>query len=350
MHTTTAHNPTENFEIWLPFFLQSRLKQVPNSNNVSILDTNTNTHIPAHILCDCTTCYQTHSYKALFTITTYAESYLSAAMQNLNLSPSDAGVDPTINSRTNFNPSFNLQINGNDPDVVFPPHIFPQLESLKRDIKHSEISDEDMEPLHWPTGRRPNRPFETINSDWLSILHSLSPRSFPAPPTPAPAPPTRRSAPPVKQCPTAYYLEQAAFYSQIPGPDPFYTPPSPMRPGPLKIFVHALLSLFFWVLTPLLPAVKQFGSGVLAVLRWLSWVLVLPVKFAVGAVKTVEWRWDVVLAVALAAQLVRLLPGVGVGVRGGGEDGEGPSGPVYTVYVAGRNAIGNGAVPRSASI
>lgn len=273
-------------------------------------------------------------------------------MQSLNLSPQDADIDPTINlhnSTSGFNPHENRNVNGNaqiDPESDLP-NLYPQLEPLNQEIKHPKISNEHMEPLDWVSGRRPNRPFKSINSEWLSILHSLSPRSLPAPPPPPNPPPARRSRP-VKQYPTAYYLEQAPFYSQVPGPDPFYTPPSLVRSGLLKVFVQALLSFFFSASAPLLSAVKQLGMGLLAALSWLSWVLVFPVKVVVGVMEEVEWRWDAVLAVALAAQLIRLLPCVSVGVHGGMEE-EGCGGPVYTIFIAGGEAIGNGAVIRSGS-
>ncbi|KUJ08587.1 uncharacterized protein LY89DRAFT_334441 [Mollisia scopiformis] len=283
MHTTN-----EDWEIWLTLlFFQSRIKQVPNRNK----ETNANTHT----LCDCSASYHT---QALFSITMDSKSCLLAQSHRASSS------------------THHLH-----PDLQFPP---PQLEPLKREIKHCSIA---MDPIDWSTGRRPNRPFQRINSDWLAMQHSLSQRAFPSPALPAP----------VNRGPTAYYLEQAAFYSQNTGPDPFYTPPSPDRPGPLKVLVLYLLSS----LGSLLSAITQFGSGLWAVLCLLPWLLVLLVKLVVGEIKKVGWKWEVVLGLALAAQLVRLLRGVDVS---GGMEGVVGEGPVYTVFVAGRDAIGSGAV------
>jgi hypothetical protein len=318
MSTTTLQKGSEDSEKQFPFLifflLQYRLKQVPNAQTDS------------SNFRDCNTCYQTPTVKALF----FSESFLTAAMQHITSSSFGAGVNPTSNLH---------------PDIRFPPSIYPQLNSLKREIRHSKVQTNAMEPLYWATGKRSNRPFENVNSDWLTILHSVSPTSYPAPriPIPRPVPPPRQSAQPT--LPTAYYQEQAAFYSQLPGPDPFYSEPAPVRPGPLRVFVYAVLSFFLWPLALLSTDAMRLISSVRSVLRLLPLVLLVsPVKLVVAKVKAVKPRWDVILALVLASQMVRMLPPIEV--RGGVENwSDNP--PLYTIFVQGKEVIGNGAVVQS---
>ncbi|KAE8449177.1 hypothetical protein EG329_008344 [Mollisiaceae sp. DMI_Dod_QoI] len=318
-------NLNELVQPWIPFLsFQSRRTQ---ASNISISQTNKHT-----LFSDCPTSNHSYTHKAFFLFIMDLDSHLAAAVQHLNLS--DAGVEqPITNSSTNIN---------TDTDIdIFASHIYPQLNFVKRSNKYFKISVDQMDPLNWDTGRRPNRPFDHINSDWLSILHSFSPLFFPS--SPPRTPPLRPGRRPQNQYPTAYYLEQAPFYSQISGPDPFAADPAPVRPGPLKVFVYALLSILGWICSPLLSVGKNVGSSLVALLRLVISLLLWPVKVFVGAVAAVEWKWEVVLAVTLAAQLVRLLPGGDVGAGVVEREGRG-GGPVYTVFVAGRDAIGNGAV------
>ncbi|CZR53850.1 uncharacterized protein PAC_03732 [Phialocephala subalpina] len=327
----------QNLERWVSFLpplsslvSQYRLKQLPN------LISKTHTNLLFTITAP------NHAFKDtyFFRIAMDSESFLSAALQQLNLS--DAGVEePTINDPTAT--YLNL-------DVVLPPHLFQQLNSIKREnFKHAKLSVVTMDPLDWNTGRRANRPFEYINTEWLSILHSLSPQSFPIPaPKSSLAPPVHSSVP--AQQPTAYYLEQLSFYNQAPGIDPFASEPdATIRPGPLKIFVFWIVSLLFWVFATLRSAGRRAITSLLALLRCLFSVFVPALGSVAGVVASVEWRWDVLVAVALAAYILRCIPNVDVGVASGMgvEMVEGQKDPVYTVFVSGWEAIGSGPVGES---
>lgn len=209
-----------------------------------------------------------------------------------------------------------------------------------------------MEPLNWAQGRRANRPFENVNSEWLAILNAISPTRYPVPP-PRPAVIRERER---DGGPTAYYVEQAAFYNQEPGPDPFPEPLTENRSGPLKRLVYGLLSLFLWFLEPLLIGVKNLGLSVWAGMIWLVLVVfVWPVIFMGRMLKTVRLRWDFVLGVVLAWQLVRMLPWFGlrlpdIGAAVVKDEVAVGGGPVYTIFVPGREAIGSGAVIQSMGV
>ncbi|KAF8864420.1 hypothetical protein BDZ45DRAFT_37473 [Acephala macrosclerotiorum] len=332
MQSELNHHQHKILEPWLPFFpsliSQYRLKQLSNFSVANSF---------------CTITASNHAFKDSYIfsiIMSDLDSQLAAAVQHLTLS--DAGAEqPTNFTTTTTTTTTTTYLN---PEIVFPSHVFPQFNSLKREIRHPKLSVTTMDPLDWNTGHRANRPFEHVNTDWLAILHSLSPRSFPAPPPP-PSPPSRRSVP--AQQPTAYYLEQAAFYSQVPGIDPFASEPAAtIRPGPLKIFVFWLLSLFLSVFAAPRSVGRSAVAGLLVLLRCLSSVFVRASSSVSGVLSSVEWRWDVLIAVALAAYLLRWIPGVDVDVGGGTvmEMAEGQEGPVYTMFVSGRKAIGSGPV------
>jgi hypothetical protein len=67
-----------------------------------------------------------------------------------------------------------------------------------------------------------------------------------------------------------------------------------------------------------------------------------PIKKICTFIGSVEW--EVVLALALAWEFVKLLlPGMGGEVL---NDGGEPDGPIYTIFLKGGQAIGNGPVVR----
>lgn len=206
----------------------------------------------------------------------------------------------------------------------FPDHIILQLRSLKRAIvkKHS-----NMEPLNWQAGLRPNRPFEPLQNN-LFLL----------PPRPAPPPPPRPCR--QKQIPTQYYLEQAPFYAENFGPDPYAYEPEVIQPGLLRIFVINFATIFAEVTIPGFNILASLVSRLSLIRHFMaSWSLRVPVKKICGWARSV--KWEAAVALALATQVVKLLPGMdGEVLMDGGKGG----GPIYTIFVAGRRAIGNGPV------
>lgn len=211
----------------------------------------------------------------------------------------------------------------------FPDHIFPQLRSLKRSIQKARKAKQ-MEAIHWQSGIRPNRPFEPIPE-------RLQNNFFTTPSRPQPQS-LLRPAPCHRQIPTQYYLEQAPFYVENLGPDPFATEPEVIKPGPLKVLVFSVINpakFFLPTLNVGTSAVSGFIATCNLVFRGL-WTLV---KFGCSLLCSIEW--EALVAMAVASQLVKFLPGMG------GElltDGAEADGPVYTIFVKGGRAIGSGPV------
>jgi hypothetical protein len=206
----------------------------------------------------------------------------------------------------------------------FPDHIFPQLRSLKRRIAKAN-QHKQMDPVHWRSGIRPNRPFE----------HFQQKVSF-SPPRPPPPP---QQASRQSQIPTQYYLEQAPFYAENFGPDPFATEPEVIQPGPLKILVLKFLRIFGACVVPGLDVVASLVFGFLLLARLIAyWAVRIPFKLY-RAILSV--RWEMFLVMAIANQIVSLLLGMDGEVLTDGGEGDGP---VYTIFVQGGRAIGNGPV------
>ncbi len=207
----------------------------------------------------------------------------------------------------------------------FPDHIFPQLRSLKRKIEKAN-RHKQMDPVHWESGIRPNRPFE----------HFQQQVSF-SPPRPPPPP---QQASRQRQIPTQYYLEQAPFYAENFGPDPFATEPKVIQPGPLKILVLKFLRILGACVVPGLDVVASLVFGLLLLARLIAYCAVrIPFKKIHRAILSVEW--EMFLVMAIAKQIASLLPGMDGEVLTDGGEGDGP---VYTIFVQGGRAIGNGPV------
>ena len=208
----------------------------------------------------------------------------------------------------------------------FPDHLFPQLRSLKRAIaKQQRIKQ--MEPMNWQAGIRPDRPFEPLQNNFFS-----QPR--PQPPPPPQQPHSQR------QIPTQYYLEQAAFYAENFGPDPYATEPEIIQPGPLKVLVVRFITILRKAAVPGLSILASLVFGLTVLGRLLSsWALRFPFKKICTFVANLEW--EALVAMALATQCVKLLPGMGGEVVTDGREG---GGPVYTIFVGRGRAIGNGPV------
>jgi hypothetical protein len=205
----------------------------------------------------------------------------------------------------------------------FPDHIYPQLRSLKRAIAKANRF-KHMEPVNWQSGIRPNRPFEPLKNNF----------SF-SPPRPLP-----QQGPRPRQIPTQYYLEQAPFYAENFGPDPFATEPEVIQTGPLKTLVLKFLAIFSTFAVPGLDAIASLVFRLLLVSRFIAyWALRFPFKRICEFVVHVEW--EVLLAMAIANQIVKYLPGMGREVLPDAGDGDGP---VYTMFVQGGRAIGTGPV------
>jgi len=211
----------------------------------------------------------------------------------------------------------------------FPNHIFPQLRSLKRSIQKAKRAKR-MEPIHWQSGIRPNRPFEPISQHIQNNFFNTPPRAEP------PLRPTPRSRP----NPTQYYLEQAAFYVENFGPDPFATDREVIKPGPLKVLVCSVINFLAKVFLPTLKAGASTVSGFVAFSNLVFQGLWTLLKVGCSLVCSIEW--EALVAMAVASQLVKFLPGMGGALADGGE-GEGP---VYTMFVQGGRAIGSGPVIR----
>jgi hypothetical protein len=217
-----------------------------------------------------------------------------------------------------FDPS-NIRL---DP---FPHHIYPQLRSLKRAIAKANGSRQ-MEPLHWQSGFRADRPFEPIQN------HLTIPQHPPPPPQQA-----RRQ----RQIPTQYYLEQAAFYAEIPGPDPFAAEPEVYQPGLLKVLVLKCLTAVSRVAVPGLNFLAGSVSELLLLSRMLaSWACRPLFKRLCTFVESVEW--EALLALAIANQFAKLLPGMAGKMLADGVESDAP--PLYTIFLQAGLAIGNGPV------
>jgi hypothetical protein len=207
----------------------------------------------------------------------------------------------------------------------FPDHIFPPFRSLKRRIAKAN-RHKQMDPVHWESGIRPNRPFE----------HFQQRLSF-SPPRPPPPP---QQASRQRQIPTQYYLEQAPFYAENFGPDPFATEPGVIQSGPLKNLVLKFLRIFGVCVVPGLDVIASLVFGLLLLARLIAhWALLIPFKRLYKAFLSVEW--EMILVMAIANQIVSLLPGMDVEALKDGGEGDGP---VYTMFVQGGRAIGNGPV------
>jgi hypothetical protein len=184
--------------------------------------------------------------------------------------------------------------------------------------------------MDWESGIRPNRPFE----------HFQQQVSF-SPPRPPPPPPPQASR--QRQIPTQYYLEQAPFYAENFGPDPFATEPEVIQPGPLKALVLKFLRIFRACVVPGLDVIASLVFGLLLLARLIAhWVLLIPFKTFYEVLLSVEREmFEMFLVIAIANQIVSLLLGIDGEVLTDGGEGEGP---VYTMFVQGGRAIGNGPV------
>ncbi|PMD38906.1 hypothetical protein L207DRAFT_513392 [Hyaloscypha variabilis F] len=218
----------------------------------------------------------------------------------------------------------------------FPDHIFPQLRSLKREIAKAH-RHKQMDPVHWQSGIRPNRPFQPLSNNlYLQPLPQVHPRFLPQTPPPPPAQQARRQ----RQIPTQYYLEQAPFYAENFGPDPYAHELEVIQPTRLQSTILKIITVFSRLAVPGLNVLASLVFGLLVLARLVaSWAMQNPVKKVCTFIGSVEW--EVVLALALAWEFVKLLPGMGGEVVTGGGEGDGP---VYTIFVKGRQAIGSGPV------
>jgi len=207
----------------------------------------------------------------------------------------------------------------------FPDHIFPQLRSLKRSIQKARKAKQ-MEAMHWQSGIRPNRPFEPI-AQRLQNNFFTTPQSL------------LRPVPRPRQIPTQYYLEQAPFYIENLGPDPFATEPEVIKPGPLKVLVFSVINLLAKFFLPTLNVGASAVSGFIATYNLVFRGLWALVKFGCSLVCSIEW--EALVAMAVASQLVKFLPGMGGEVLADGGEADVP---VYTIFVKRGRAIGNGPV------
>lgn len=245
------------------------------------------------------------------------------------LSPNVAKAFESLSIGNNtiiLTPAQERTITAETPEIVpFPKHLFPQLKSLTRGRNKKQSLGMEGLPHNFEYSYNPSRPFESL----LRCGNFQPPSLHPNHQLPA------------TQQPTRYYLEQIDFYTDNHGPDPFWTEPEMPRPGPLKAVVLFLLSLFFRIISPAAIAGKSILSPLSTVLRrGVLWALIKPVKLLYGLVVSVEW--EVFVLMALATQLVKLLPGIGSAVLEVGERRE--QEPVWTIFVGGDQAIGNGHV------
>jgi hypothetical protein len=208
---------------------------------------------------------------------------------------------------------------------LFPGHIYPQLRSLKQAIAKANRFKQ-MEPVHWQSGIRPNRPFESPKNNF----------SF-SPPRPPPPP---QQGPRQRQIPTQYYLEQAPFYAENFGPDPFATAPEVIQPGLLKSFILKFFTIFSKFAVPGWDVIASLVFRLLLLSRFIARLaLRFPFKQICNFVANVEW--EVLLAMAIANQIVKYLPGMGREVLPDAGDGDGP---MYIMFVQGGRVIGTGPV------
>jgi hypothetical protein len=209
----------------------------------------------------------------------------------------------------------------------FPDHIYPQLRALKRATTKAHRRRQ-MEPLHWDSGFRPDRPFEHIQNNFMLPLR------------PPPRPHQARYR---DQVPTRYYLEQAAFYTENHGPDPFATEPKAIQPGPLKVLVLKFQTVLSRVVS---PGLNLFPSTVSRLLPLSQIIVTLVPRFLLEKICSLvgSVEWETLLALGIAFQLVNLLPGMSGQVLADGYGGGGGAPPAYTIYVQAGRVIGTGPV------
>lgn len=180
--------------------------------------------------------------------------------------------------------------------------------------------------MNWEHAVRPDRPFERF------LRRNPAHASTYVIPSPA-----VRSA---VQIPTAYYLEQAPFYVDNHGPDPFAAEAEALTPTPLQALVLTVPNLFSAFTRSLFTSLFAIITTFIASFRALgNWGMVYPLRMILAAVSSIEWAYFGV--VVLAVQLVWLLPewnGVVLEQREVAE-------PVYRILVSGgREAFGTGPV------
>lgn len=209
----------------------------------------------------------------------------------------------------------------------FPDHIYPQLRSLKR-ARAKAYRRYQMEPLHWQSGFHPDRPFEHFQNNFVLRL----------PPPPRPSQARRQS-----QIPTQYYLEQAPFYAENHGLDPFATEPEVPQTSPLKLLVLDFVATLSRIDVPALNVLVSMVLGLLHLGRIIAtWALRSPLESLSRVVGSVQW--ETLLALGIAIQLVKLIPGMAGKVLVDSVGGGGDAPPEYTIFFQAGRVIGNGPV------
>lgn len=166
-----------------------------------------------------------------------------------------------------------------------------------------------MDPVNWEFGIRPNRPFEVLPNE----QRQRAAKKWPT------RPGSRREGP------TAYYLEQLHFWEDGPLPAEDEEVGELHPSGPLKRWFEFTLDACLFIL---------------AVVRLLVF-LVSEVAAVLLATGRKIWKdvfgnltWELVVAIFLATQIVRFLPGMAgsLDVDGGGRWNEAPP-PLYVLMI-----------------
>lgn len=248
------------------------------------------------------------------------EPDLINALESLSINQEIAPIDLT--------PVQERALTARTPEIVpFPQHLFPQLQPLTRHWNNKTPLGMEALPRNNEYFYNPNRPFESLPRYGTS--------------NPLPPRPPQQAAFGNVLVPTRYYEEQSPFYADNLGSDPFANEPEQIKFGPLKVLVLAFLAIFFrFVGSPVTITVRVVIPSLSTIIQlFLLWALVKPFKLLCRVVRSVEWEAFVVMA--LAAQIVKLLPGLGGAAV---ETGEIPEEPVWKLLMGGGHAIGNGPV------
>ena len=148
-----------------------------------------------------------------------------------------------------------------------------------------------MEPLDWEFGVRVDRPFEFR---LRRTRHARLPR---IPPRPSPSNQQRQFRG------GAVRIEEYPNFAEMapPASDPYATPPATIKPGVLKIWFGYLLLL----LHPLWDIVMASCLALAGLVR-----VAMPYIVSGGKAVAERAEWRAVVSLLLAAQIVRLLPGL----------------------------------------
>jgi hypothetical protein len=282
------------------------------------------------------TIFNAYSAAQIHTSTLQALNHVAFVLTNILESTSQplkmsitVSFTPVVSDITHYLST--LKISSHEPSVVlterqesilgerfrgiskFLSSCFPQLHDLYTRPRQP-LSMEPL-PLNWEYALRFNRPLEAANQ-LRAALGDLPP------PLPGPHPARLERV-------SEYFYEQREFYRENFGPDPFYTPPPVIRPGPLKLFVLAIIYYFKCAATPIVVSYNATVAAFKAAVNFVVFDIFTRFLWAVVS-RFRLFPANSVIVLSAAVLIVRNLPGW-EGVMGGEGAGEAEANaePVY---------------------